>query len=603
MNEEKKNLENQNIEAEASEVSGAEAPAAENAEPMVEKGESAAENAEPAAENAEPMVENAESAAEETVPVKKGKKWVIPAAVAGVAVAAGAYLALTYVNPKDAVIDAFKSITAEGQTSPAEDIFGVQALADHAREKSMEESLGMTFEGSSLTGSEMLVGAGVDAIVCNDVENQRSSMEMGINFADMDLATIQLYVDGNQIMAAVPELVSRVFVLNYGEDLEGQLAASPYVGPMLEEGGIDLTGVEAYMDQYMELAEKSTEMFDLQALWTRYKEGSQAMDDLKEAMTAEKIEKKEFTIDGEAVNCKGYHVTLTKDALVQFLKTTRDFFLTDEMLKNDMITYMDMIVEMQNSLTAIAAEDEQVQSGEEIQQELWTDVETKVDEMIAWMEESMGDVSANVYVRKDGKMAGFDFDTTYMVEEENLKLNGDVAFAGGYNMLANVSAVLNREDEAGEVAVLTINKTGNYEAGAAVDGALTLAVDAADSDVTIAMDYAYQIADGSIDAFMEMLGDETSIVKLTANGFIENLVKGESFDCNLDSIRIESPELGAEDAYMEFSANYSIAPLSVAVEKPEGEEFDVLAGTEEDYNGIAEEIYGNLFGLIMQLYQ
>ena len=42
-------------------------------------------------------------------------------------------------------------------------------------------------------------------------------------------------------------------------------------------------------------------------------ENSEAMDALKEAMTAEKIEKKEFTIDGEVMNCKGYHVTVTKD--------------------------------------------------------------------------------------------------------------------------------------------------------------------------------------------------------------------------------------------------------------------------------------------------
>ena len=533
---------------------------------------------------------------------KKGKKWVIPAVIAVAAVAAVAYVALTYVNPKDAVIDAFKSITAEGQTNPMEDIFGVQMFAADRAVKSVEGSLGVTFEGSSLEGTEMLSGAGIDMDLYRDMESKQFSVDMGINFADMDLATIQVYMDENQIMAAVPELVSKAFVLNYADDLEGQLAASTYVGPMLEESGIDLIGIGNYMDQCMELAEKETKLFDLNALWNRYKEGSEAMDALKEAMTAEKIEKKEFTIDGEVMNCKGYHVTVTKDAMVQFAKTTKDFFLADETLKNDMIFYMDLMAEMQNSIAA-AELGSSMQSGAEMQKEIWTNAETEIDELIAWMEESMGDVSANVYVRKDGKIAGFDFDTAYLQAEENVKLDGDVTFGGGYHMLANVDAVLNRESASGDVAALTIKTSGNYEAGIALNNGLTLAVDAEDSAVEIEMDWEYQIADGSLSAEISMNDSETQIMTITADGFVENLVKGESFDCILDYIKIQSPEMGAEDAYIELSADYSVAPLAETVEKPDGEMFDILSGTEEDYSAVVEEVYGNIFGLIMQMYQ
>lgn len=534
-------------------------------------------------------------------PAKKGKKWIIPAAIAGVAVAAGAYMALTYVNPKDAVIEAFKSITAEGQTNPMEEIFGAQMFFGDQMTKSMEESLGVTFEGSSLEGTEMLSGAGIDMDLYRDIENKQFSVDMGIDFADMDLATIQIYVDENQIMAAVPELVPKAFVLNYGEDLEGQLEASAYVGPMLEESGIDLIGINDYMDRYMELAEKETKLFDLNALWTRYKEGSEAMDALKEAMTVEKIEKKDFAIDGEVMSCKGYHVILTKDAMVQFAKTTKDFFLADETLKKDMILYMDLMAEMQNIL-AEAAEDGGLPSGEEMQKEIWTNAETEVDELITWMEESMSDVSADVYVRKDGKMAGFDFDTAYLQVEENVKLNGDVTFGGGYHMLANVDAVLNREDASGNAAAMTIKTNGNYEAGTALNNGLVLAVDAADSDVEIGMNWDYRIADGSLKAELSMKDNTSDTVKVTADGFIENLVKDESFDCILDSIKIQAPEMGDEDAYIELSADYSVAPLAETVEKPDGEVFDVLAGTEDDYNAVAEEVYGNIFGLIMQMY-
>lgn len=42
-------------------------------------------------------------------------------------------------------------------------------------------------------------------------------------------------------------------------------------------------------------------------------------------MTVTKNDKKEFTIDGQSENCRGYHVTLPKDALIRFAKTTREF--------------------------------------------------------------------------------------------------------------------------------------------------------------------------------------------------------------------------------------------------------------------------------------
>ena len=77
---------------------------------------------------------------------------------------------------------------------------------------------------------------------------------------------------------------------------------------------------------------------DLKALWNRYKEGSKAIDDLKTAMTVTKNDKKEFTIDGQSENCRGYHVTLPKDALIRFAKTTREFFLNDESLNQAVVS-------------------------------------------------------------------------------------------------------------------------------------------------------------------------------------------------------------------------------------------------------------------------
>ena len=92
----------------------------------------------------------------------------------------------------------------------------------------------------------------------------------------------------------IPELSSKVFTLNYAEDLEGQLAASPYAGSMLEEGGMDLAALGSYFEKCNEMASSGEQLFNLKELWERYKEGSQAIDDLKAAMTVEKTEKKDI---------------------------------------------------------------------------------------------------------------------------------------------------------------------------------------------------------------------------------------------------------------------------------------------------------------------
>lgn len=100
-----------------------------------------------AKETTEPAGEPAEPAGEAP---KGKKKWVIPAAIAAVvAIAAGAFAMTSAKDPKDAVIGAFKSIVAEGQTNPAEEIFGVSAMTDKLNKESSEMNMELTVEGSS----------------------------------------------------------------------------------------------------------------------------------------------------------------------------------------------------------------------------------------------------------------------------------------------------------------------------------------------------------------------------------------------------------------------------------------------------------------------
>ena len=68
-------------------------------------------------------------------------------------------------------------------------------------------------------------------------------------------------------MAAIPALSSRIFTLDYVNDLEGQLINSPYAAQKLEEQGIDIEGLANYLGQYKEALSDEEPMMDLKALW------------------------------------------------------------------------------------------------------------------------------------------------------------------------------------------------------------------------------------------------------------------------------------------------------------------------------------------------
>lgn len=185
-------------------------------------------------------------------------------------------------------------------------------------------------------------------------------------------------------------------------------------------------------------------------------------------MTVTKNDKKEFTIDGQSENCRGYHVTLPKDALIRFAKTTREFFLNDETLKQDVVRYLELAGDA-SSIYAADGDGESVDP-EEQQKELWAQAEAVLDNLVEEMENTIGDVTMDVYVRKDGKMAGFSYETDATVEEENVRFYGDVSFGGGYNMLSNVNGALNIEDSDGQIITVSLDKTGAYEAGKSWSG-------------------------------------------------------------------------------------------------------------------------------------
>lgn len=528
------------------------------------------------------------------------KKWLISAGAAAAVVVVGGGVMLSHqADPKDTVIDAFKSITAEGQLNPSEEIFGTKELEKLLQKGSAQTGMELSMTGISDESLNQMSGAGIGLDVKRDVDSGRQLLNLSLQYGGGELADAQLYMDDTQIMAAIPALSSRIFTLDYVNDLEGQLINSPYAAQKLEEQGIDIEGLANYLGQYKEALSDEEPMMDLKALWNRYKEGSKAIDDLKTAMTVTKNDKKEFTIDGQSENCRGYHVTLPKDALIRFAKTTREFFLNDETLKQDVVRYLELAGDA-SSIYAADGDGESVDP-EEQQKELWAQAEAVLDNLVEEMENTIGDVTMDVYVRKDGKMAGFSYETDATVEEENVRFYGDVSFGGGYNMLSNVNGALNIEDSDGQIITVSLDKTGAYEAGKSWSGQVIATLQSDEEKYQFILDGDYQIADGSYEVKLDLQSNGASQASLTANGAVSDLSKGESVHIDMDSLRLETTLLNGSSSYVEFAGSYYVNPLEDEIVQPDGVPFDVLASSEEDYNQVTTEITGNLFAIFLKV--
>ena len=519
----------------------------------------------------------------------KGKKklWIIPAVAAAAAAAGAGVFLLWPSDPKDAVVDAFKSITAEGQTNPWEDIFGVAALKERMVSGANELELEIAYEDSSFSEFEILESGSVKMVVDTDRPENEYGFVLGIDYAGMNLANMELYVDQKEMIAAIPEIFDYAFSVNYSDNIQQKLEDSPFIGRELINMGLNGEDVEKIRDEVFAIVERDNKLFNLKELWNRYKSECEAFDQLKAETVVEKADKKEFEINGKNVKCRGYHVDIPVRSLVEFLEETKDYILDDEILKEDVVTCIELIKEADVYGYAIPS------TSKETQKELWKEADKVIDDFIKVMDDSMEDISMNVYVARDGKMAGFELETEIKVDSERIEVNGKANFAGGYNMLANVDAELELSGE-GDSVTIELEKAGTYQEKELFEESVALNMNVADEHIGKTYEFAYQMEDDVYELSAEVSDDGNVAAKMSSEGSINNVVKGTSFEVEIDEMSISVPD---EEANIELSGSYAMRPLENGVKKPSGEKLDVLEMTEMEMFEIVMEAMGKIESL------
>lgn len=534
-------------------------------------------------------------------------KQVIAAVAAAAVVGVGAFgvVKLTEKDPKEEVIDAFKNVYSEDQTYPFEEIFGLSELRQNALETSTEGTLKLVLDRCSDETINPYAGSGFRLDQRSDVENKKSAVDLGVIYNNMDLLTAQFYYGDEKLMASVPDLIGKVFVLDLGDGLADRLKESPTVGPMLEyaagSGEVDLEGELDYLKELREKfqTEKAGDPYDLKGLLNRYKEGCRAQENFKAAMTVEKAGRKICRMDGGQVNCKGYQVHISKDAMLAFVRTSSDFFLQDETLKQ---TYLENL-ERSTKIASFFGTSSVAVSAKDLQEETYEEVRAQVEEAIDQLDQMLQDVDMTIYVDKKGRLAAVDGATSiipYAEEGESqdqtpVPLTFSAELQGGTYLTQNGWASVTIE-EGGDVLMVKLTKTGSY-----ADGRLECQylVSAKDETEAAALDFggSYTEDSGEYSFYVNAERAGTELGSIEISGVVDQLEKGVSMHVAVDEISVQAPEKSFE---LVLSGEYSIQPLGSEVTEPEGEQLDVLAATEDDWSAITMELWFSLIGLTTQ---
>ena len=563
---------------------------------------------------------------------KKSGKMMIGVAAAVAAVGIGiAVVPRLMEDPKKTVIAAFESVNSDNQITGAEEIFGLKEFVENYGKVNCESVFRIQIDGCSEPEMEMLSGAGLEIRSKADLENWKSRAEMALNYNHMDLAELQFYYGDQMFMAAAPELVDRVFTLKIDDSLGESLKNSPTVAPYLEASGVDAEQLAELVQEMMKKPENGTAkgQLDFPGLLDRYQKGCKAKESFQQAMMVEKAEKGSFLVDGKETVCKGYHVQISKDSLIAFLRTSSDFFLNDEELKKQYLDQLRLSVSMTELFSgAMAAGD--LPSAEEMLQQSYDEIKEQTDWMIQILEQSLQDVDMTVYVDPKGRLASLTGTTTVVEAAESELANeeagtGDssdaaegtgegsgantdeavkekreaqIDFAldlhGGSYLTENMNGRLSITSEGATTDILYV-KEESYD-GEQLDSDHTVSVLSSDGNITMNASGTYITESGSCQLDMELLVPEMQPIKIHGSGMVTELEKGKSIYADIDSLSVE-----AEGITMNFSGELGYGPLSGEVLPLEGEELDVLAATEEDWGEIMMEVYGNIFGLMSQL--
>lgn len=531
---------------------------------------------------------------------KGGKgKWIAIGTVSAVAVAgcvAVAVFALTAKTPKEKVIAAFEQVYDSQKELPGEEIFGFSQFAEMAKSQDMEEGISLSLSDTSFWGTQSFVGSGFSLDAKFSPSRKQSSADVGFSYQGMKMLDAQVYYGDDRLMAAVPQLSSYAFLLDMSDDFGSKLKNSPMAGAVLQSQGVDGDALADLVNETLDRAyDTENPAFDLNALLNRYREGCKAKDKFKEALTVEKEKgnKKSFPVDGKEKKCQGYSVVISKDAMIDFLEESSDFFLKDEILRDDFLNQLELMARFSQVMGESFTSD----SPKKLLDDVYQDVEDRADELIRILDKTLDDVEMVVYLDRKGNLVAFSGETNLGADDDLIGVEFEVSLKGGSHPLQNLEAMAELSND-GERITVNVEREGTFDKEALTDR-ISVEMNVVGDRVGGEYVMSYGRADGDLKMQLDIMAERLQVASISLEAVVDELEKGKSIHMDLEELRIED---SLNDQHMAFEGEFCLKPLEEEIEEPEGQVFDVLEADLSDWGAVGEEIeekaeasFGDLF--------
>ena len=231
------------------------------------------------------------------------------------------------------------------------------------------------------------------------------------------------------------------------------------------------------------------------------------------------------------------------------------------------------------------------------------DMTGDVEEMIDFLDQTLNDVDMTVYVDKKGRLASVSGTTVLTaesgVESDNIQVDFAVELKGGSYLTQNLTADVKLKNENAQVDV-EVKKQGSYD-GTQLTDDISLDIDAkSEEDYSIGIVYTdtYNSDGGDYHVGTSVTANGYLIADLSLTGVVSQLEKGVSAQVDIDELRVV---IMNETGRVTLSGECYFRPLSEEIKTPEGEIFDVVAASEEEWEALGTEVFMKILEISSQL--
>lgn len=471
-----------------------------------------------------------------------------------------------FAKPETAVESALLSLSEDKTESAFESVFGLKELCRSAKEQGgeLKAEVSVSDIPGELFGLDGITipKAGIAGVVRSDVQNDRQSIDLDLKVADTKFASLNMYIDKEQMQVALPQFFTAVLSAPYAApDFVARLKNS-YIG--------QLTG---FTDEYWEMLETSF----------RIGENNRTFSAETEKLAAEfkKLEKKLYsgmeakrngTVKVAAagdVNCKNYTAVFPEQ-------------LVEEVLEEGFTLSLDY---MEKLWKQSGLEDSLKDAGGNGAADVLTFDKVKSDarEALDNLKKELQDVALSLDM--NGKRVVRLTLTAECQTEGTFTYEMLFATEGSYQ--DNVTAVLTKQGES-EPLCSMVRETENSKEQ------LSFKWEIDTKEMQLSVTGSYDKVSGDFQIAIVPEKD----VSVVLDGVVTETKKGEAIAVEIHSLTVSENGV-KETKELEFAFSYSV--LKLAVKPISSETKDILEMKESDWNALIMEVYGKLFGILGSL--